>query len=140
MIYGNIHRCRCVNKNDFSLRWVGPKCYSINAKTIYEAIKKAPTADVVPKSEVAILSARYAGLAIAKDELQFEFDTYKGANKILDDNMAELIKGAIDQAKQEVAREIFEEIGELLRAWDWGELQGVSFREHLRELKKKYEA
>ena len=126
-------------KTIFPCDVVDPKCYSINAKTIYEAIKKAPTADVVPKSEVAILSARYAGLAIAKNELQFEFDTYKGANKILVDNMAELIKGAIDQAKQEVAREIFEEIDTLFeRFYNDAFYSSGDLGYDIAELKKKY--
>ena len=107
--------------------------YSDCLTAVEDVLSDFPTADVVPKSEVAILNARYAGLAIAKNELQFEFDTYKGANKILDDNMAELIKGAIDQAKQEVAREIFEEIYE-----DCFDQFGYINYDALAELKKKY--
>lgn len=40
-------------KKIFPYDVVDKKCYTINAKMIYEAIQKAPTADVAPKSEVA---------------------------------------------------------------------------------------
>ena len=39
-------------KKVFPYDVVDTKCYSINAKMIYNAIQEAPTADVVPKSEV----------------------------------------------------------------------------------------
>ena len=38
-------------KKVFPYYVVDKKCYTINAKRIYEAIQEAPTADVVPKSE-----------------------------------------------------------------------------------------
>lgn len=40
-------------KKVFPYDVVDKKCYTINAKTIYEAIQEAPAADVAPKSEVA---------------------------------------------------------------------------------------
>ena len=69
-----------------------------------------PTADVVPKSVVAILTAQNMAFEIAKNDLQHRLNIYIGVENILKDNMGELIKAAINGAKQEVAREIFEEI------------------------------
>jgi hypothetical protein len=39
-------------KKIFPYDVVDKKCYTINAKAIYEEIKNAPTCDVVPRSEV----------------------------------------------------------------------------------------
>lgn len=79
---------------------------------LLEAILNVPTADVVPKSEVSILTVQNMALEKAKYELQHELNMYKGVENILKDNMGELIMAAIAGAKQEVAREICCEIEE----------------------------
>jgi hypothetical protein len=59
--------------------------YTINAKAVADAITNIPTADVVPKSEVARLEQE---------------------NETIKDNLDVML----EEAKAEVAREIFEEI------------------------------
>ena len=83
-------------KEDKCLAWCeNGECYSPN-------MKKIPTADVVPKSEVDEIAEELSDTIVMKDEL---FD--------------EVIKlrGELANAKAEVAREIFEEIEELAKIY-----------------------
>ena len=75
-----------------------------------------PNADVVPKSEVAILTAKLYASEYANECLRLEFEKYKGVEKIIDDNMPKMIKVALKNAKAEVAREIFEEADQIFMA------------------------
>jgi hypothetical protein len=121
------------------------KCGLCMAQT---AIEETPTVDVVPKSEFAILTAQNMALEIAKNDLQHRLNTYKGAEKILEDNMGELIMAAINGAKQEAAREICEEIEMYSQGLKYGtEMLGHKLSstalidkvlEFIAELKKKY--
>ena len=119
-------------------------------RVVLDLLNNMPTADVAPKSEVAILTAQNMALEIAKNDLQHRLNTYIGVENILKDNMGELIKAAINGAKQEVAREIFEEIDKILNesrqgeySKEFGFLNRVSYNGYvlgkgLAELKKKY--
>ena len=93
---------------------------------VLKRIEDAPTADVVPKSEVEELSGKYEDLKLKYADLQKDKD--------------ELIAwgGHITSAeKAEVAREIFEEIEELLkRTCEKGYCGSIS--DLFAELKKKY--
>ena len=125
---------------------LGWQC-TVNMSDVGMMIEDAPTADVVPKSEVAILTAQNMALEIAKNDLQHRLNTYIGVENILKDNMGELIKAAINGAKQEVAREIFEEIEEALSENFHADCQmgdciedyyDECLRDDIAELKKKY--
>lgn len=107
--------------------------YNIAGKTAtaIKMIEDLPSADVVPRSEVSILTVQNMALENTKSELQHELNKYKGVENILKDNMGELIMAAIVQAKQELASEIFAEIDKnfiLISIYDIG----------FKELKKKY--
>lgn len=102
---------------------VDQKCYSINAKAVYEAIKKAPTADVVPKSEVD------DWIVTAKENLI----------------RIEELENALKQAKAEVAWEIFEDIERLIELYTINtpfympfNYIDVMFAHFVAELKKEY--
>ena len=128
---------------------------------IANAINDCFTADVVPKSEVAILTCQNMALENAKYELQHELNKYKGVEKIINDNMGKLISAAKNGAKQEVARKIFEEIelflNKAIDGWkkerkfhchdrDIRDIERIDFRNdafkyclyEIAELKKKY--
>ena len=47
--------------------------YTINAKAVYEAIQKAPTADVVPKSEVERLSVELEAMRCAANSYKMHY-------------------------------------------------------------------
>lgn len=105
---------------------------------VIKAVKEAPTADVVPKSEVAILTAQNMALENAKYELQHELNKYKGVENIIKDNMGKLISAAINGAKQEIAREIFEEIDTMIFGTILPNDCAIISIAKLAELKKKY--
>ena len=94
-------------KKVFPYDVVDKKCYSINAKMIYEAIKKAPTADVVPKSEVEELSGKYEDLKLKHIDLAKDYDELIAWGGHIKSKDKEEIRCA-------VAREIFEEIEKIL--------------------------
>ena len=71
-------------------------------------LNNVPTADVAPKSEVSILSVQIMALEKAKRDIQHEFNSYKGTRKILDDYNKKFITAAINQAKSEAIREVYE--------------------------------
>ena len=81
------------------------------------AIDMMPTADVVPKSEV--------------DKIE---NAYNRAIRKVNKNAIT----AIQKAKQEVAREIFEEIEALRLKHTYGEIDEADLNIGLYELKKKY--
>lgn len=117
----------------YPLDLVDKKLYTINAKAVADAIANTPTADVVPKSEVSILTVQNMALENTKSELQHELNKYKGVENIFKDNMGELIMATIVQAKQELASEIFAEIEKLhLHITNDFDLRRYA------ELKKKY--
>ena len=92
---------------------IGDGMYTINAKAVKFAIDNAPTADVVPKSEVEKLQEAYNN-RLAKD-IQTNADFVK-------------------YAKAEAAREIFEAVR---NAWETT-YYDQEFRERLDNLEKKY--
>lgn len=91
------------------------KCFTL----FIDGLKKEPTADVVPKSEV--------------EQLKAELDKQKLWERLL---KAESHAPIIKKAKQEVAREIFEEIENKFYYDDVGDftIDHMDFQ----ELKKKY--
>lgn len=96
---------------------IGDGKYTINAKAVKLAIDNAPTADFVPKSEVERLENTYSRAVRKADKKAIV---------------------AIQNAKQEVAREIFEEIDILIDDWKHSRIQSIQFIAELAELKKKY--
>ncbi len=89
-------------KKVFPYDVVDKKCYTINAKTIYEAIQEAPTADVVPRSEVEILEVR----------LEMAEEANKGLSELYHTDTDALVE-ARRKTEVEVAREIFEEVNKI---------------------------
>jgi hypothetical protein len=78
---------------------IGDGMYVINAKAVKLAIDNAPTADVVPKSEVDNL----------KVLLEMKEKAYEGLKELYDTDTEALVK-AREKTEVEVAREIFEEL------------------------------
>jgi hypothetical protein len=77
--------------------------------------KKAPTADVVPKSEVEYWKQQYFHACVSNgcvDEKVIEYlrTNAEGHNDPVGEDGVDGLESAITQAKSEVAREIFEEI------------------------------
>lgn len=101
--------------------------YTINAKAIKVAIDQTPTADVVPKSEV--------------ERLEKEVEQLRNNNDCL---IKEAVFAPMERAhtiiavRQEVAREIFEEIEPWLNDYRNNFCSGLQFITFLAELKKKY--
>lgn len=112
---------------------------NINGETTLEcverAIRNAPIADVVPRSEVDRLEKE---LAKCYEELDKSTDFYCSFTQSKIQNCP--IQAEIEKAKQEVAREIFEELGEVFLTIP---IKGrekatiVDFKRYA-ELKKKY--
>ena len=109
---------------------IGDGKYTINAKAVKFAIDNIPTADVVPKSEVERLEK-------ILDSYAFQYGTVTDKQAI------------IDHEKGKVAREIFEEIKDLLKSytvvcddkWWKGNLEELLYEvlpREFAELKKKY--
>ena len=91
------------------------------------AIDMIPTADVVPRAELAVTSFRDANtICNLKKEL--------GVLKILNENIPQLHSAALEA----VAREIFEEIDELIFQHARGDLADRYFYAEVEKLKKKY--
>lgn len=112
-------------------------------RTMWREIKRivddAPTADVVPKSEVDRLELTLQGVmwSVDKwlDEVDYDADPVKRAI-----TMREKTLRIIENAKSEVAREIFEEIDAILEYWysaSEDTYEGV-IHTYIAELKKKY--
>ena len=105
-----------------------------------QMIENAPTEDVVPRAEVE--KARQVGFELGKTDNIYGHSVDKMAKKI------EELSIELEQAKQEVAREIFEEIETLLDIYSCSKTYvGSVFEEHyfegalenkIQELKKKY--
>ena len=113
-------------KKIFPYDVVDKKCYTINAKMIYEEIQKAPTADVVPNSEVEELSGKYDDLKLKYADLAKDHDELIAwGGHIKSKDKAEI--------RYTVAREIFDEIGE-----ECFDQFGFIDYDALSELKKKY--
>ena len=70
--------------------------------TAIRMIEDLPDADVVSRAALAILTVQNMALEKAKYELKRELEKYKGVENILNENMAELITAAIDNAKKEI--------------------------------------
>ena len=97
---------------------------------VIRMIDEQPTADVVPKSEVEELNRECESLGKTVNEAS---------------ELIRKLKGKVEQAKQEVAREIFAEIEEAHDECIWvdittriGYLQQTKFDHKLAELKEKY--
>ena len=115
-------------KKVFPYDVVDKKCYTINAKRIYEAIQEAPTADVVPRSEVEILKVR----------LEMAEEAYKGLSELYHTDTDALVE-ARRKTEVEVAREIFEEIETLFgAATEVTIIAQVIETSEYKALKKKY--
>lgn len=79
-------------KKIFPCDVVDKKCYTINAKAIYEEIKNAPTADVVPRSEVEQAKQEVAKQIFAEIEAETElYDRYEPISTLIN-FLAELKK------------------------------------------------
>ena len=108
-----------------------------SASWIYDFIESQPTADVVPKSEVEWL---YKQVDMLSQEVMYNDD---------------IAKMKVDEAKEKVAREIFEEIEKIIQdrkneeikrqgdnkmispfTYSFGALEVIEFQ--FAELKKKY--
>ena len=100
----------------------------------FDEISKIPTADVVPKSEVEKLKQDLEIAEIAIENRNIELEGMRTA--------ANSYKMHYEQAKAEVAREIFEEIESLLATYtyedNYGDYISTGVTEELAELKKKY--
>ena len=77
-------------------------CNEVDCQQTLRLIDKAPTEDVVPKSEVEKWYAEYHKV---KEDLKQEKMYHKSTDKLADRYLVEL-----KQAKQDIAREIFEDI------------------------------
>lgn len=122
-------------------------------KMCLRLLKEAPTEDVVPSSEVEELKKqlndykRFVGeIRVAHDNHAVIIDSENVTH--IDKRVAEGMKNlAVKQAKQDVAREIFEEIAEILKnedkrngliGNDYGDLLITDIGCGIGELKKKY--
>ena len=114
-------------KKIFPYDVVDKKYYTINAKAVADAIDNAPTADVVPKSEVERLEKEKAELLVSK-----ETDVHISMEKLVKVRTEHPIFNAIEE---KVAREIFEEIESLFLKDNF---RLICNRIDFAELKKKY--
>lgn len=122
--------------------------YYLAEDALNYSVKTAPTADVVPKSEVEklnkeidTLAEEHSDLIVEKDQLFDIAEKQKveiEALKIANDKMY----SAIEEIKAEVAREIFEEIEKALNLSKCYGESGIYFEQDIEtdiaELKKKY--
>lgn len=78
---------------------------------VKRAIDKAPTEDVVPKSEIEKLQAQIENLEIIEKDLRFRNKELQKANEGLAKNINELWNelDKVIEVRQDVAREIFED-------------------------------
>lgn len=100
-----------------------------------DKIEELPTADVVPRSEVEALEEEIKRLQSVLNNYALRYGTVRDQRAV------------IDNAKADVAKEIFEEIGKILRRFDeiaerdkseYGELIVGDITANIAELKKKY--
>ena len=109
-------------KKIFPYEVVDKKLYYINAQAVYDVISKAPTADVVPKSEV--------------EELIKENESFaKTVNEASD--LIRKLKSKI-VPREELAREIFEEIAKIKKEYANGDIDADALYVRLYLLEKKY--
>ena len=121
--------------------------YAINAKAVFEAIRKSPTADVVPKSEVERLEKAHAAQVLEYDQaLQ---DKARECNIAIDkiclehrEEIRRLQKSheeEIAKAKREVARKVIAEVDLLISKYRLEPNYSMGQMEiDLSELEKKY--
>lgn len=105
-------------KKIFPYDLVDEKCYSINAKAVHEEIKKAPTADVILRSELAVHSVQDAATILNLQESNKKLEAEVERLKHILDSYAlqygtvKEQQDVIDKANQEFASEIFGKIKE----------------------------
>ncbi len=111
-----------------------PLSFSYGIFASADEISKLPPADVVPKSEVLEMQKEQLGrLKEIKSEVErvtVEYEAMRGA--------ANSYKMHYEQAKAEVAREIFAEIERLCDAHLYWNNCSIIQRDDIAELKKKY--
>ena len=95
-------------------------------RDLLDLICEAPTADVAPKSEVDALEDEVDKLKTILGFYALKYGTVQSQQKV------------IDQAKSEVAREIFEEIDEAMIDHARGDIDNHWLYVRIAELKKKY--
>lgn len=125
-------------KKVFPYDVVDKKCYTINAKMIYEAIQEAPTADVVPRSEEGAECPICHGIGRINTT---DWLIRHVSKKRLAKEKAKAIAEHERYIKDNVAREIFAGIQACLIQRHWNGLDIVSFEldaVKYAELKKKY--
>ena len=107
-------------------------------------VETAPTADVVPKSEVEELSGKYEDLKLKYAELQKDKDeliAWSNDKKTEAERWRrnlEAVLEEIPETKREVAREIFEEIENFIPRFKVGYFSYMSLTDGIAKLKKKY--
>ena len=96
-------------------------------------IDRQPTADVAPKSEVAILTGQVMALEAAKAGIQY------ASNKLLKQKiLCDLGFATLAELRKEIAMEIFEEIEQLRLEFLKEKITGADLVAKLFLLKKKY--
>ena len=95
-------------------------------RDLLDLICEAPTADVAPTSEVDALEDEVDKLKTILGFYALKYGTVQSQQKV------------IDQAKSEVAREIFEEIDEAMIDHARGDIDNHWLYVRIAELKKKY--
>ena len=95
-------------------------------KAFNEFVDQLPTADVVPKSEVEKLENEVERLTNILNSYALQYGT------VIDKHIV------IERARDEVAREIFEEIEEIKKEYASGDIDGNELYVRLYLLEKKY--
>lgn len=128
-------------KKIFPYDVVDKKDYIINAKAVADAIDNAPTADVVPKSEVEILIYKLECLLCHATEGRLSKHTYdlRTMETVVTDCINETYNDGFGEGYKECAREIFEEIEiTLIESSTLPDCARLAYLDKIAELKKKY--
>ena len=101
-------------------------------------IYKLPTADVAPKSEVERLTVELDAMRGAANTYKMHYENARKEIERLKDYNTGVAFNHYFDGRKEVAREIFEEIDELIFQHGRGDLADKYFYLAMDELKKKY--
>ena len=120
-------------KKIFPYDVVDKKCYSINAKMIYEEIQKSPTADVVPKSDYIQQIAEVQGLREELIEAKAEIERLEAENKLLtENNVRNKYPNCVSVEKGRIYTRTLEDYDELI-----GDISAEAIKEFAERLKEK---